>query len=144
VASAVILDNVVVVDGPLAAILSSSTVRRAVEAEFGRMGGAELPAVLLARFDELATVAARWRAATKARSEAVGSPEVPSVVSGVRMGSVEDRMSVSEAATLLGCSARNVRGLCASGTLRARKAGGVWTIEPASVHQLIIDREEVA
>lgn len=42
-------------------------------------------------------------------------------------------IETSTAATLLGCSERNVRALAARGTLTAHRIGGRWFVDPADV-----------
>lgn len=58
--------------------------------------------------------------------------------SEVARGSEEDEpllISAKKAGEMLGLKVWDVRGLCASGELRAGKPGRLWLIDPASVKE---------
>lgn len=74
------------------------------------------------------------RAAVTAAASDSGSAEVPAppVVAASRVV-VMDPVSTVEAAEMLGCTARNVRDLCARGAFAASRLGGRWVLEREEV-----------
>ena len=86
---------------------------------------------LLDRVVASAAVAGRLPSAEVLGS--VGSVEVGGAVN------VED-MEIREAAKMLGCGERNVRGLLTGGSLAGRKVRGRWLISPLDLQDLLDSR----
>jgi hypothetical protein len=89
---------------------------------------------------DVAEVIAELRqVATARRAEAIGRCG----------GSADDgpviltSMTSDQAAKALGCTPRNVVDLVGRSTLRARKSGRSWQIDPLSVRELLDERAEV-
>ncbi len=99
-----------------------------------RRSGIVLPEPLCAFLADLEEVRDAWRAQT----ERSGTCGIPAPGRPERVAS----MSSTEAAKVLNCSDRNVRALCASGTLNGRKVGRALRVDAASVHMEALRRRE--
>lgn len=94
-----------------------------------RQDGLSLPAAARHLSDLLEQAEARL-------PSAVGSAELPSAV-GAASSAPVDAMTTTEAAQMLGCSARRVVQMCSGvGLDSAVKVGGAWLVERAEVTAL--------
>jgi hypothetical protein len=106
--------------------LALASVRAAIDAQ--RRTGLPLPVEVLELAEELALAVERDQA-----TSGLGTAEVPEVV-GVQVSLAEDLIDVREAASMLGCSDRNVRSLLAREVLTTgRRLAGSWVVERAEV-----------
>ena len=99
-----------------------------------RRNGLPSPPNAVALYRALHTATGRLHAS------ATGSPELPPLaVAG--SSTVMDTISAPAAARLLGCTARNVRDLCARGVLTGTRAGGRWHVDRVEVQARLSTRD---
>lgn len=101
----------------------AETLRRALRAADTK----RQPVDELARatVDEIVGLALEWRTACSAR----GSADVRGVTDGVEPVIVEDDMDATETATILECTAHNVRDRARRGTLPGRHTARGWRFD---------------